>query len=51
MYHTVYLRRFKSVLDQLYCFYNNSAVCTACLRCIQEVLDDPCFKLTQAKDV
>lgn len=46
-----YLKRFKSVLDQLYRFYSNSAVRTAGLRAIQEVLDDPHLKLTQAKDV
>ena len=45
------LRKFKSVLDQLYRFYSNSAVRTAGLRSIQEVLDDPQLKLTQAKDV
>ena len=46
-----YLKRFKNVLDQLYHFYDNSAVRTAGLRSIQEVLDDPRLKLTQAKDV
>ena len=46
-----YLKWFKSVLDQLYRFYSNSAVRTAGLRAIQEVLDDPQSKLTQAKDV
>ena len=46
-----YLKQYKSVLDQLYCFYSNSAVCTAGLCAIQEVLDDPHLKLTQAKDV
>ena len=46
-----YLRKFKSVLDQLYRFYSHSAVRTAGLRSIQEVLDDPQLKLTQAKDV
>ena len=46
-----YLKRFKSVLDQLYRFYSNLAVRTAGLRAIQEVLDDPQLKLTQAKDV
>ena len=39
------------MLDQLYRFYSNSAVRTAGLRAIQEVLDDPHLKLTQAKDV
>ena len=42
------LRRFKRVLKL---FYSNSAVHTAGLRSIQEVLDDPQLKLTQAKDV
>ena len=46
-----YHQRFKSVLDQIYHFYSNSAVRTAGLRSIQEVLDDPQLKLTQAKDV
>jgi hypothetical protein len=46
-----YLKRFKSVLDQLYRFYSNSPVRTAGLRAIQEVIDDPMLKLTQAKDV
>ena len=46
-----YLKRFKAVLDQLYCFYENSPVCSAGLKSIQEVLNDPCLKLTQAKDV
>ena len=44
-----YLKRFKSVLDQLYRFYNNSAVRTAGLRAIQVVLDNPHLKLTQAR--
>ena len=46
-----YLKRFKGVLDQLYRFYENSAVRFAGLKSIQEVLNDPCLKLTQAKDV
>ena len=46
-----YLKRLKSVLDQLYHFYSYSAVHTAGLRSIQEVLDDPHLKITQAKDV
>ena len=46
-----YLKRFKSVLDQLYRFYSYSAVRAAGLRSIQEVLDDPHLKITQAKDV
>ena len=47
----VYLKRFKTILDQLYRFYSNSSVRTAGLRAIQEVIDDPQLKLTQAKDV
>ena len=39
------------MLDQLYRFYSNSAVRTAGLCAIHEVLDDPHLKLTQAKDV
>ena len=46
-----YLKRFKDVLDQLYRFYENSAVRFAGLKSIQEVLNDPCLKLTQANDV
>lgn len=47
----IYFKRFKGVLDQLNRFYSNSAVRTAGLRAIQEVLDDLHLKLTQAKDV
>ena len=46
-----YLKCFKTILDQLYRFYSNSSVRTAGLRAIQEVIDDPQLKLTQAKDV
>ena len=46
-----YLKKFKDILDQLYRFYDNSAVRTAGLRAIQEVVNDPHLKLTQAKDV
>ena len=46
-----YIKKFKSILGQLYRFYKNSAVRTAGLRGIQEVLHDPQVKLTQAKDV
>ena len=46
-----YLKGFKDVLDQLYRFYKKSAVHSAGLKSIQEVLNDPCLKLTQAKDV
>ena len=46
-----YRKWFKSVLGQLYRFYSNSAVRTAGLHAIQEVLNNPQLKLTQAKDV
>ena len=46
-----YIKRFKSVLDQLYHFYSYSPVRAAGLHSIQEVLDDPHLKITQAKDV
>ncbi len=46
-----YLKRFKDILDQLCRYYENSAVRTAGLRAIQEVLNNPHLKLTQAKDV
>ena len=39
-----YLKRFKDVLDQLYRFYENSAVRSAGLKSIQEILNDPCLK-------
>ena len=46
-----YLKRFKDILDQLYRFYEYSAVRTAGLKEIQDILNDPQMKLTQAKDV
>ena len=46
-----YLKRFKDCLDQLNCYYENSPVCMAGLKVIQEVLNDPQLKLTQAKYV
>ena len=46
-----YLKRFKDILDQLYHYYENSAVRIAGLRAIQEVLNDPHLKFTQAKDI
>ena len=46
-----YLKQFTSILDQLYHFYDNSAVRSAGLQSIQTVLEDPLLKLTQAKDV
>ena len=44
-----YLKRLKSVLDQLHRFYGNSPVRTAGFRAIQEVLDDPRFKTYTGK--
>ena len=46
-----YVKKFKAILDQLYRFYDNSAVRTAALKLIQDILEDPRLKLTQAKDV
>ena len=46
-----YLLKFKAILDQLYRFYDNSPVRTAGLHSIQEVLNEPTLKLSQAKDV
>ena len=46
-----YVKKFKAILDQLYQFYENSAVRTAGLKKIQDVLNVPQMKLTQAKDV
>ena len=46
-----YLKRFKSIMDQLYRFYQNSAVWVAGMSAVQELLDVPHLKLTQAKDV
>ena len=46
-----YVKKFKAILDQLYRFYDNSAVCTSALKLIQDILEDPRLKLTQAKDV
>ena len=45
------MKKFKAILNQLYRFYENSAVCTAGLKELQDVLDEPQMKLTQAKDV
>ena len=46
---TPYLKRFKDILDQLYRYYENSAVRTAGLRAIQEVLNDPHLKAHSSK--
>lgn len=44
-----YLKKFKDILDQLYRFYQNSAVRMAGLKAIQDVVNDPQLKRTQAK--
>ena len=46
-----YLKQFKSILQTLFYFYQNSAVRMASLHAIQEVLNDPVIKCKQAKDV
>ena len=46
-----YLQRFKSILQTLFYFYQNSAVRMANLHAIQEVFNDPNIKCKQAKDV
>ena len=46
-----YVKKFKMILSQLYRFYDNSAVRTAGLKEIQDILNDPRLKLTEAKDV
>jgi hypothetical protein len=46
-----YLQQFKSILQSLFYFYQNSAVRTASLHAIQELLNDPQIKCKQAKDV
>ena len=46
-----YIKQFKSILQSLFYFYQNSAVRTASLQTIQEVLNDPVIKCKQAKDV
>ena len=46
-----YLQRFKSMLQTLFYFYQNSAVHMGNLHAIQEVLNDPNIKCKQAKDV
>lgn len=46
-----YLQCFKSILQMLFHFYQNSAVRMASLHSIQEVLNDPSIKCKQAKDV
>ena len=46
-----YLKQFKSLLQTLFYFYQNSYVLMANLHSIQEILDDPVIKCKQAKDV
>ena len=46
-----YIQRFKSILQSLFYFYQNSAVRMAGLHAIQEVLDQPMIKCKEAKDV
>lgn len=46
-----YLQRFKTKLQSLFYFYQNSAVRMSNLHAIQEVLEDPSIKCKQAKDV
>ena len=44
------LQKFKSTVQSLFLFYQNSPVRMAGLHLIQEVFNDPIIKLTQAKD-
>lgn len=46
-----YLKQYKSLLQTLFYFYQNSSVRMASLHSIQEVLNDPVIKCKQAKDV
>ena len=46
-----YLQKFKSILQTIFYFYQNSAVRMANLHKIQEVLDDPSVKCKLSKDV
>jgi len=46
-----YLKQFKSILQTLFYFYQNSPVRMANLHAIQEVLNDPVIKCKQTKDV
>ena len=46
-----YLKKFKTILAQLYRYYQYSPVRMAGLKRLQEVLNDPQMKLTQANDV
>jgi hypothetical protein len=46
-----YLQKFKSLIQTLFYFYQNSAVRMASLHTIQGILNDPQIKCKQAKDV
>ena len=46
-----YIKKFKAILGQLYHFYSYSGVCMAGLKEIQDILNDPQIKMTEAKDV
>ena len=46
-----YIKKFKAIFGQLYRFYSYSGVRMAGLKEIQDVLNDPRLKLTEAKDV
>ena len=46
-----YLKKFKSILQTLFYFYQNSVVRMASLRNIQEILNETHIKCKQAKDV
>ncbi|CAG2186740.1 unnamed protein product [Mytilus edulis] len=46
-----YLKKFKAIVEQLYRFYQYSAVRMAALHHIQEILQEPVIKITEAKDV
>ena len=46
-----YLKQFKSILQTLFYFYQNSAVRMASLHAIQEILNDPLIKCKLVKDV
>ena len=46
-----YVKKIKAILSQLYRFYDYSAVRSAGLKHIQDVLNDPRLKLTKALDV
>ncbi|XP_076113346.1 zinc finger protein 862-like [Mytilus galloprovincialis] len=46
-----YLKKFKAIVEQLYRFYQYSAVRMAALHHIQEILQEPVIKITEAKAV